>query len=88
MKWPFKLTDQQLDIRRRGLEAYLDKSNHMTLNGLVCLFSELSVLTFKVCAVRVINETDIVQDFLFSNGFSEVSFALSFQPVQDKMTTD
>ncbi len=26
-KWPFKLSDQQLDARRRGLEQYLDKSN-------------------------------------------------------------
>ncbi len=25
-KWPFKLSDQQLDTRRRGLEQYLDKS--------------------------------------------------------------
>ncbi|CAF4661079.1 unnamed protein product, partial [Rotaria magnacalcarata] len=24
-KWPFKLSDQQLDSRRRGLEQYLDK---------------------------------------------------------------
>ena len=27
-KWPFKLSDQQLDARRRGLEQYLDKSNN------------------------------------------------------------
>ena len=26
-KWPFKLSEQQLDARRRGLEVYLDKSN-------------------------------------------------------------
>ena len=25
-KWPFKLSEQQLDARRRGLETYLDKS--------------------------------------------------------------
>jgi sorting nexin-27 len=25
-KWPFKLTYQQLDTRRRGLEVYLEKS--------------------------------------------------------------
>lgn len=25
-KWPFKLSEQQLDARRRGLENYLDKS--------------------------------------------------------------
>ena len=41
-KWPFALSDQQLDSRRRGLEQYLE----------------------KVCAVRVIAEHDIVQDFL------------------------
>lgn len=41
-KWPFTLTDQQLDTRRRGLEQYLE----------------------KVCAVRVIAESDIMQDFL------------------------
>ena len=27
-KWPFKLSDQQLDARRRALEQYLDKSKH------------------------------------------------------------
>lgn len=41
-KWPFQLTDQQLDARRRGLEQYLE----------------------KVCAIRVIAESDTVQEFL------------------------
>lgn len=41
-KWPLRLSDQQLDTRRRGLELYLE----------------------KVCAVRVIAESDIMQDFL------------------------
>lgn len=41
-KWPFQLSDQQLDARRRGLELYLE----------------------KVCAVRVIAESEIMQQFL------------------------
>jgi len=41
-KWPFTLSDQQLDTRRRGLEQYLE----------------------KVCAIRVIAESDIMQEFL------------------------
>lgn len=41
-KWPLRLSDQQLDTRRRGLEQYLE----------------------KVCAVRVIAESDVMQDFL------------------------
>lgn len=41
-KWPFQLSEQQLDARRRGLEQYLE----------------------KVCAVRVIAESDAVQEFL------------------------
>ncbi|XP_059479043.1 sorting nexin-27 isoform X1 [Neocloeon triangulifer] len=41
-KWPFTLSEQQLDSRRRGLEQYLE----------------------KVCAVRVIAESDIMQEFL------------------------
>ncbi|XP_050669583.1 sorting nexin-27 isoform X2 [Leptidea sinapis] len=41
-KWPFTLSEQQLDARRRGLEQYLE----------------------KVCAVRVIAESDAVQEFL------------------------
>ncbi|TSO05439.1 Sorting nexin-27 [Bagarius yarrelli] len=41
-KWPFSLSDQQLDARRRGLEEYLE----------------------KVCSVRVIGESDIMQEFL------------------------
>lgn len=41
-KWPFTLSEQQLDSRRRGLEQYIE----------------------KVCAVRVIAESDAVQEFL------------------------
>ncbi|MGH0189637.1 UNVERIFIED_CONTAM: hypothetical protein FKN15_037119 [Acipenser sinensis] len=41
-KWPFNLSEQQLDARRRGLEEYLE----------------------KVCSVRVIGESDIMQEFL------------------------
>lgn len=41
-KWPFALSEQQLDARRRGLEQYLE----------------------RVCAVRVIAESDAMQDFL------------------------
>lgn len=41
-KWPFQLSEPQLDTRRRGLEQYLE----------------------KVCAVRVIAESDAVQEFL------------------------
>ena len=39
---PSRLSEQQLDARRRGLEQYLE----------------------KVCAIRVIAESDIVQEFL------------------------
>jgi len=41
-KWPFNLSDQQLDSRRRGLEQYLE----------------------RVCAVKVIGESDIMKEFL------------------------
>ncbi|XP_050312362.1 sorting nexin-27 [Anthonomus grandis grandis] len=41
-KWPFALSEQQVDARRRGLEQYLE----------------------RVCAVRVIAESDIMQEFL------------------------
>ena len=41
-KWPFTLSDQQLDSRRRGLEQYLE----------------------KVCAICVIAESDVMQEFL------------------------
>lgn len=41
-KWPFALSEQQLDARRRGLEQYLE----------------------RVCAVRVIAESEIMQEFL------------------------
>ena len=41
-KWPFSMSDQQLDSRRRGLEIYLE----------------------RVCAVRIIADNEILQDFL------------------------
>ena len=53
-KWPFSLSDQQLDTRRRGLEQYLE----------------------KVCAVRVIAESDIMQEFLTDFDDQHVSLPL------------
>lgn len=44
-KWPFRLSDQQVDGRRRMLEQYLE----------------------KVCAVKVIADSDIVQEFLMED---------------------
>lgn len=44
-KWPFQLSEQQLDTRRRGLEQYLE----------------------KVCAVRVIAESNTMQEFLMDS---------------------
>jgi sorting nexin-27 len=44
-KWPFKMSEQQLDSRRRGLEQYLE----------------------KVCAVKVIADSDIMQEFLMED---------------------
>ncbi|XP_072917439.1 sorting nexin-27-like isoform X2 [Hemitrygon akajei] len=60
-KWPFSLSEQQLDVRRRGLEEYLE----------------------KVCSVRVIGESDVVQEFLSEsdenyNGVSDVELRIAF----------
>jgi sorting nexin-27 len=52
-KWPFQLSEQQLDSRRRGLEQYLE----------------------KVCAVRVIAESDAVQEFLTDSDDDLISAA-------------
>ena len=41
-KWPFTMSEQQLDSRRRGLELYLE----------------------RVCAVRIIADSEMLQDFL------------------------
>uniref|UniRef100_A0A0N5CHG2 Sorting nexin-27 n=1 Tax=Strongyloides papillosus TaxID=174720 RepID=A0A0N5CHG2_STREA len=41
-RWPFKLSEQKLDTRRRGLESYLE----------------------KLCAVKVIADSEIMQEFL------------------------
>lgn len=41
-KWPFTLSDAQVDSRRRGLEDYME----------------------KVCGIKVIFESDLIQDFL------------------------
>ena len=60
-KWPLKLSDQQLDTRRRGLEQYLE----------------------KVCAVRVIAESDIMQDFL--TDFDDDGQITSATPVDMKV---
>lgn len=32
-KWPFSLSEQQLDARRRGLEEYLEKGEEKVLSG-------------------------------------------------------
>ncbi|KAL6489348.1 hypothetical protein MHYP_G00030890 [Metynnis hypsauchen] len=65
-KWPFSLSEQQLDARRRGLEEYLE----------------------RVCSVRVIGESDIMQEFLSEsdenyNGVSDVELRIA---MPDKTT--
>ncbi|GAA6073237.1 sorting nexin-27a isoform X1 [Tachysurus ichikawai] len=65
-KWPFSLSDQQLDARRRGLEEYLE----------------------KVCSVRIIGESDIMQEFLSEsdenyNGVTDVELRIA---MPDKTT--
>lgn len=60
-KWPLRLSDQQLDTRRRGLEQYLE----------------------KVCAVRVIAESEIMQDFL--TDLDDNSHVTSSTPVDMKI---
>eukprot|EP00079_Xenopus_tropicalis_P013293 XP_002941514.2 PREDICTED: sorting nexin-27 [Xenopus tropicalis] len=65
-KWPFSLSEQQLDARRRGLEEYLE----------------------KVCSIRVIGESDIMQEFLSEsdenyNGVSDVELRIA---LPDKST--
>lgn len=44
-KWPFNLSDQQLESRRKGLESYLEQVN----------------------SVRIIGESDIMEEFLKSS---------------------
>ncbi|KAL3083143.1 hypothetical protein niasHS_010945 [Heterodera schachtii] len=53
-KWPFRLSEQQLDSRRRMLEQYLE----------------------KVCAVKVIAESDTVQEFLMEDSGGALSAPL------------
>jgi hypothetical protein len=65
-KWPFKLSDQQLDARRRGLEQYLDKSK---ADGSIDCFS---ICLSLVCSVRVVGDCDLVQEFLSADVY-EVS---------------
>ncbi|XP_061787344.1 sorting nexin-27a isoform X2 [Nerophis lumbriciformis] len=65
-KWPFSLSEQQLDARRRGLEEYIE----------------------RVCSVRVIGESDIMQEFLSEsdenyNGVTDVELRVA---LSDKTT--
>uniref|UniRef100_A0AAY5EIC5 Sorting nexin 27a n=1 Tax=Electrophorus electricus TaxID=8005 RepID=A0AAY5EIC5_ELEEL len=65
-KWPFSLSEQQLDARRRGLEEYLE----------------------RVCSVRVIGESDVMQEFLSEsdenyNGVTDVELRIA---LPDKTT--
>lgn len=80
-KWPFSLSEQQLDARRRGLEEYLEKGkggrqegDENLENNCLQMFPTFSVYFFfffccslfisPVCSVRVIGESDIMQEFL------------------------
>ena len=56
-KWPFSLNEQQLEVRRRGLEQFLETgfNYHISLHVL---------LSFLVCSYRIIAESDLVQNFL------------------------
>lgn len=76
-KWPFKLSDQQLDARRRGLEQYLDKSNR-------CFLTHTSLSIFEsillVCSVRVVGDCDLVQEFLSADIYEVKSVVLISRP--------
>lgn len=68
-KWPFSLSEQQLDTRRRGLEEYLEKGEGKTLKSWVVKVKQSSlslndIMCSPVCSVRVIGESDIMQEFL------------------------
>ncbi|VDN03712.1 unnamed protein product [Thelazia callipaeda] len=52
-KWPFSLSEHQLDARRRGLECYLE----------------------KICSVKVIADSDIMQEFLMEDSLSDCAIA-------------
>ncbi len=77
-KWPFSMTEQKLDSRRRSLEQYLEKgvalcSSNATFQGCTVYF--IFCCLHLVCAVRVIAESEIMQEFLMDQGGSEVSCA-------------
>ncbi|XP_057303396.1 sorting nexin-27-like [Hydractinia symbiolongicarpus] len=64
-KWPFSLSEQQLDARRRGLESYIE----------------------EVAAVRVIGESEILDDFLKEDEETTTSPSLQQQqprPVENQ----
>ncbi|CAF0929168.1 unnamed protein product [Adineta steineri] len=56
-KWPFKLSDQQLDTRRRGLEQYIE----------------------KICSVRVVGDSDLVQEFLSADLYERDSVSIDVE---------
>uniref|UniRef100_A0AAQ5XAM7 Sorting nexin-27 n=2 Tax=Amphiprion TaxID=80969 RepID=A0AAQ5XAM7_AMPOC len=60
-KWPFSLSEQQLDARRRGLEEYLE----------------------RVCSVRVIGESDIMQEFLSESDEMKIEVTKNYNGVTD-----
>lgn len=85
-KWPFSLSEQQLDARRRGLEEYLEKGQMG--RGLVCISlqsrNKAPVLFSAVCSVRVIGESDIMQEFLSDSdevSTSELAPSCPYLPV-------
>ncbi|XP_023329887.1 sorting nexin-27 [Eurytemora carolleeae] len=67
-KWPFNLSDQQLDSRRRGLELYLE----------------------RVCAVKVIGESDLMKEFLTETdktGTATTSVDIKVLVLNDELVT-
>ncbi len=97
-KWPFSLSEQQLDARRRGLEEYLEKGKRRQHrkgpwdenleNNCLQMFPTfslslslwLSLLISPVCSVRVLGESDIMQEFLSES--DEVRFYVYIRAVK------
>ena len=58
-KWPFALSDTQVDSRRRGLEDYMEKGSNLDI-----MYASSVCFAHAVCGIKVIFESDLIQDFL------------------------
>ncbi|CAF0961943.1 unnamed protein product [Didymodactylos carnosus] len=97
-KWPFKLSEQQLDARRRGLEVYIEKKRKLRSNEYPhqiyvqnCCTSNTTCLSlrkfvFSPSAEIVLLNYALTREFLYRQAIDEINRSNNDEVIEHRST--